>query len=213
MYSHTPVDTAAGLSLTNHCYWDSQLYSPPPAQAVLVSWQEEKVVAEMPETTRAAEIMRAMISLRMCLSSLGGSRLCCRLCHVRGASPLELPLGLTTLLATPSPGSADKLAGREGRCRDAGDNQGGGNHEGNDQLTHVSFLPWGFEVMLSTLPCKRGIAPGIAVVKHCLSYNASAMPTCAWWRDGSCKRASVACLRPRHVCICRHGAKRVCPKI
>src|SRR6266550_3428876 len=45
----------------------------------------------MPETTRAAEIMMAMITLRMCLSSLGGSRLCCRLCHVRGASPLGLP--------------------------------------------------------------------------------------------------------------------------
>jgi hypothetical protein len=120
MYSHTPLDTAAGLSLTNHCDWGSPHYSPPEAQAVLVSWQEVKVVAEMPDTIRAAEIMRAIITLRMCLSSLGGSRLCYRLCHVRGALPLELPLGLTTLLAARSPGSAGKLAAGEGRHRDAG---------------------------------------------------------------------------------------------
>jgi hypothetical protein len=31
--------------------------------------------------------------------------------------------------------------------------------------------------------------------------------------DGSRKPASVACLRPRHVCLCRHETKRVCTKI
>jgi hypothetical protein len=45
-----------------------RLYSPPEAQALLVSWPEEKVVVEMPDTMKAAEITSAIITLRMFLS-------------------------------------------------------------------------------------------------------------------------------------------------
>jgi hypothetical protein len=84
------------------------------------------------------------------------------------------------LLVAPVSASADgQLAAGEGRCRDAVDDQGRRNHESNDQLTHVSFLHQGLEGMLSTLPCKRGIAPIIAVDVHYLSDIARAMPTCA----------------------------------
>jgi hypothetical protein len=52
-----------------------------------MSWPVEKVVAETPETIKAAEIMRAMISLRMCLASIRGLRWFYLLCHVRGHRP------------------------------------------------------------------------------------------------------------------------------
>jgi hypothetical protein len=39
----------------------------------LVSWPVEKVVAEIPDTMKAAEIMSAMITLRMSLSPIVGS--------------------------------------------------------------------------------------------------------------------------------------------
>ena len=83
------------------------------------------------------------------------------------------------LLAAVSTSAAGNLAAGEGRCRDAGYDKGRRNHESNDQLTHVSFLHQGLEGMLSTLPCKRGIAPIIAVDVHYLSNIAKAMPTCA----------------------------------
>jgi hypothetical protein len=64
------------------------------------------------------------------------------------------------LRAAVSRSAAGKLAAGEGRCRDrdAGYDEGRRNHESNDQLTHVSFLHQGLKGMLSTLPCKRGIA-------------------------------------------------------
>jgi hypothetical protein len=48
----------------------------------------------------------------------------------------------------------------------------------------VSFLHKGFEVVLSVLPCKRSIAPSMAIDEYYLLGNARAMPTCAWSRDG-----------------------------
>ena len=84
------------------------------------------------------------------------------------------------LVAALSRSAADQLAAGEGRYRDAGDDEGRRNHESDDQLTHGSCLHKGFEVMLSALPCQRGIAPSIAVVKHCLLGNARAMPISAW---------------------------------
>jgi hypothetical protein len=44
------------------------LYSPPSAQALPVSWPVVKLVAEMPDTMKAAESMKAMITLRIFLS-------------------------------------------------------------------------------------------------------------------------------------------------
>src|SRR5688500_4813517 len=123
-----------------------------------------KVVAEMPETIRAAEITRAIITLRMCLASIRGLRSCCLLCHVKGASPLGLPYCEECRSFALSRSAAEQLADGEGRCRDAGDDQGRRNHESDNHFTHVSFLHKGFEVMLSTLSCKRGIAPRIAVL-------------------------------------------------
>jgi hypothetical protein len=41
----------------------------------------------------------------------------------------------------------------------------------------VSFLHQGFEVVTSVLPCKRGIAPRIAVAEHYSLCNARAVPT------------------------------------
>ena len=63
---------------------------------MLVNWPLEKVVAETPETMKAAEITRAMISLRMSRSSIRSLRLFWILCHVWGASPVELLLTNTT---------------------------------------------------------------------------------------------------------------------
>jgi hypothetical protein len=75
--------------------------------------------------------------------------------------------------------AAGKLAAGECGCRDTGDDEGRRNHEGDDQLTHVSCLRKGFGMVQSVLPCKRGIAPRIAIVEHGLLYIARAMPTCA----------------------------------
>jgi hypothetical protein len=83
------------------------------------------------------------------------------------------------LLATVSTSAAGKLAAGEGRCRDAGDDKGCRNHEGDDHFTHESCLHRVFEVVSFVLPCKRGITPRIAVDVHYLSDIARAMPTCA----------------------------------
>lgn len=84
------------------------------------------------------------------------------------------------IAAALSPYTMGKLTGREGRCRDTGYDKSRRDHNDADQLTHVSCLHKGCEVALSVLPCKRGIAPSIAVAEHCLLSNARAMPTCAW---------------------------------
>ena len=73
---------------------------------------------------------------------------------------------LLVAAAAVSISTAGILAAGEGRCRDAGYDEGCRNHESDHQLTHGSCLHQGFEVILSSLPCKRGIAPRIAVDVH-----------------------------------------------
>ena len=67
------------------------------------------------------------------------------------------------LVSVFSPCTGGDLTAGEGRCRDAGHDEGRRNHESNDQFTHESFLHERFEVVLETLSCMKGITPRIAV--------------------------------------------------
>jgi len=86
LHRYKPVDhqITALMQVHRHChechsYRHSQLrdlrcYSPPSAETLLVNCPPVKVVAEIPDRIIAAEIMRAIITFRMCLSSIRGLR-------------------------------------------------------------------------------------------------------------------------------------------
>jgi hypothetical protein len=103
------------------------------------------------------------------------------------------------LLAT-TVGRSDtgKLAAGEGRCRDAGHDEGRRNHESDDQLTHVSFLHKGLEACC--LLCHVcGASPLELPSTNTTHATARVMPTAPWQPAGSYGGASGACLHIRHI--------------
>jgi hypothetical protein len=117
------------------------------------------------------------------------------------------------LAAALSRSDAGKLAAGDGRCRDTGHDKGCRNYEGDDQLTHGSSLHKGCEVVLSVLPCMRGIAPRIAVDEHYLFRYRKGDANMCIGGDGSCNWASVACLRTRDARLFTHPTIWACTRI
>jgi hypothetical protein len=123
--SHSPVEAAGDLSLTNHCHWGSPLYSPPSAQALLVSWPVVKLAVESPDMRKAAEMTNATMILRMF--------------YPPAITPIFKADFCTTLLPTFSPGTTGQLACGKARCRDARHDESRRKHECDNHFTHVSF--------------------------------------------------------------------------